>query len=116
MFTNSRVGVVLTRKENYVEWLRKIKSTLIFNGLWDRVCKGEVTENDEDEFGLDMKPYDGGPTKDTSVSKLAIWKNKERKDFSLINAMISEEVRRHIVLVTNSYGALKKLKDLYDSH
>jgi hypothetical protein len=35
----SIVGVVLTDKENYREWYRKIKSTLIFNDLWKGICE-----------------------------------------------------------------------------
>jgi Lhr-like helicase len=30
----SIVGMVLTNKENYREWYRKIKRTLIYNYLW----------------------------------------------------------------------------------
>jgi hypothetical protein len=33
------VGVVLTSKENYKEWYRKIKITLIFNNLWNGICE-----------------------------------------------------------------------------
>ena len=41
----SIVGVVLTNKENYLEWSRKIKHTLVFNVMWDEVCEGQ---NDND--------------------------------------------------------------------
>jgi len=34
----------------------------------------------------------------------------------LIVASINEDVSRHIIPFTNSFGALKKLKELYDSH
>lgn len=37
----SIVGLVLTRKENYPEWSRKIKHTLIVNELWKGFCVGE---------------------------------------------------------------------------
>ena len=37
----SIVGVVLSDKENYPEWSRKIKHTLIFNELWRGICEGE---------------------------------------------------------------------------
>jgi len=37
----SIVGVVLSRKENYPEWSRKIKHSFIFNELWKGVCVGE---------------------------------------------------------------------------
>ena len=35
----SNVSVVLSEKENYQEWFRKIKNTLIFNDLWEEVCE-----------------------------------------------------------------------------
>jgi hypothetical protein len=37
----SIVDVVLTGKENYREWYRKIKSTLIFNDLWKGICEAK---------------------------------------------------------------------------
>lgn len=43
----SIVGVVLTGKENYLEWPRKIKHTLIFNELWKGVCVGEGDKEPE---------------------------------------------------------------------
>jgi hypothetical protein len=97
----SIVGVVLTDKENYLEWSRKIKHTLIFNNLWDGICEGEV---------------DGRPIIPTTNKELAIWKNKDKKAYALIVVMVSEEVSHHIISTKDSYGALKKLKDLYDSH
>ena len=42
----SIVEVVLSRKENYLEWSWKIKHTLIFNELWKGVC---VEGDDEPE-------------------------------------------------------------------
>ena len=38
----SIVGMVLTSKENYKEWYRKIKSTLIFNDLWKGICEAKA--------------------------------------------------------------------------
>jgi hypothetical protein len=35
----SIVGIVLSSKENYQEWFRKIKNTLIFNDMWDDICE-----------------------------------------------------------------------------
>ena len=37
----SIVSVVLSGKENYQEWFRKIKNTLIFNDLWDDICESK---------------------------------------------------------------------------
>jgi len=48
---NSIVGVVLTDTENYAGWLRKLKSTITFNDLWDGVCEGEATKKKDDKFG-----------------------------------------------------------------
>ena len=35
----SIVGVILSGKENYQEWFRKVKNTLIFNDMWDGICE-----------------------------------------------------------------------------
>jgi hypothetical protein len=43
------VGVVLTSKENDKEWYRKIKSTLIFNDLWNGICETIVFNEEEFE-------------------------------------------------------------------
>jgi hypothetical protein len=95
----SIVGVVLSGKENYLEWSRKIKHTLIFNDLWDGICDGDTS-----------------PTKPTIDKELAIWMNKDKKAYALIVASVSEEVSHHIKSIKYSWGALKKLKYLYDSH
>lgn len=42
--------------------------------------------------------------------------NNENKYYGLIVASISEEVNYHIVSIIVSYGALMKIKDIYDSH
>jgi hypothetical protein len=44
------VGVVLTDKENYREWYRKIESTLIFNDLWNAICEAAVVNEEEVEL------------------------------------------------------------------
>lgn len=71
----SIVGVVFIGKENYLEWSRKIKHTLIFNELWKGVCVGEG---------------DKEPEKPTSEKKFGIWKNKNTKAYALIAASINE--------------------------
>ena len=48
----SIVGIVLSRKENYHEWFRKVKNTLIFNDLWDDVCESK-DNNEEPEQPTD---------------------------------------------------------------
>ena len=41
--------------------------------------------------------------------------NRDKKTYPLILYTLSEEVIQHILSAKNSYDALKKLKDLYDS-
>jgi len=95
------VGIVLTGKENYPEWSRMIKHTLIFNELWKGVC---VEEEDKDS----VLP--------TSDKELVIWENKNSKAYALIAASVNEEVSRHISSYSTAFEALQKLKELYDSH
>eukprot|EP00253_Pinus_taeda_P002429 PITA_02429 len=95
------VGIVLTGKENYPEWSRMIKHTLIFNDLWKGVCVGE---GDKD------------PIQPTSDKELVIWENKNNKAYALIAASVNEEVSRHISSYSTAFEALQKLKELYDSH
>ena len=91
----SIVGIVLSGKENYLEWSRKIKHTLIFNELWKGICEGQE---------------ENPPAKPTSDKELAIWENKNCKAYALIAASVSEELSRHISSFSNAYEALKKLK------
>jgi hypothetical protein len=97
----SIVGVVLSGQENYQEWFRKIKNTLIFNDLWEEICE---CKDDND------------PKEPTDAKQLVIWKSKDKKAHTLISASVTEEVRRHILSSTTTFKALEKLKDLYDSH
>eukprot|EP00253_Pinus_taeda_P008830 PITA_08830 len=73
----SIVGVVLISKENYSEWSRKIKHTLIFNELWNRLCVGN---------------RDKEPEQPTSSKEFAIWENKNNKSYALIVASLNEEL------------------------
>lgn len=100
------VGAVLFGKENYWEWARKVQHTLIFNDLWDGICEAEPK-------------VDGTyttPTKPTSDKELAVWLSIDKKAYALIADSINEEVSRHIISDKTSYVALKRLKDLFDSH
>ena len=97
----SMVGIVLTGKENYPEWSRMIKHTLIFNELWKGVCVGEG---------------DNDPVQPTSDKELVIWENKNSKAYALIATSVNEEVSRHISSYSTAFEALQKLKELYDSH
>eukprot|EP00253_Pinus_taeda_P014298 PITA_14298 len=95
------VGIVLTGKENYPEWSRMIKHTLIFNELWKGVCVGDG---------------DNELVQPTSNKELVIWENKNNKAYALIAASVNEEVSRHILSYSTAFEALQKLKELYDSH
>ena len=34
----SLIGETLSRKDNWMEWHRKVENTLIFNDLWLKIC------------------------------------------------------------------------------
>ena len=88
-------------KGNYYEWSRKIKYTLFFNDFWKGVCEREARN----------------PTqKHTSDKEITISRNKNSKDYTLIATLVIEEVIGCIAPFTNSFSALKNLKDLYGSH
>jgi hypothetical protein len=97
----SIVGVVLSRQENYQEWFRKIKNTLIFNDLWEEICEGKD---------------DNDPEQPTDARQLVIWKSNDKNAHALIFVSVTEEVSRHIISNTTMFKVLEKLKDLYDSH
>ena len=78
----SIVGVVLTGKDNYSEWLRKIKHIFIFNDLWVGICEGEG---------------DVAPEELTLGKELAKWKSKEKKAYVLIASTVTKEVSLHIL-------------------
>ena len=53
----SIVGVILSGKENYQnyqEWFRKVKNTLIFNDMWDGICENENLEDKKDGETIEM--------------------------------------------------------------
>ena len=52
----------------------------------------------------------------TSDKEFAIWENKNNKAYALIETSINEEVSHHISPFSNTFEALKKLKELCDSH
>ena len=95
------VGIVLTGKENYLEWSRMIKNTLILNELWKGVCIGDG---------------DKEPEQPTSDKEFTIWENKNRKSYELTVASVSEEVSCHISPFSTAFEALQKMKELYASH
>jgi len=97
----SIVRVVLTGKENYPEWSRKIKQNLIFNELWKGMCVGN---------------RDKEPEHPTLDKEFTIWENKNRKAYVLIATSVNEEVSFHISPFSNAFKALQKMKELYDLH
>ena len=67
----SIVGVILSRKENYQEWFRKVKNTLIFNDMWDGICENENLEDKKDGEAID-EVNKSAPVPPTNVKDLAL--------------------------------------------
>ena len=95
----SIIRIVLAGKENWIEWFRKIMHTLIFNEFWVGMCDG-----------------DNQPTKLTDAKELTVWNMKNSKAYALTASLVSEEVNHHIRSIDDAWNALKKLKDLFESH
>ena len=68
----------MSRKENYHEWFRKVKNTLIFIDMWDGDAIDEVDKS--------------APVPPTNTKELALWKSKDKKVYALIISFVSEEV------------------------
>jgi len=85
------VEVVLLGKENYPEWSRKIKHTLISNELWKGVYVGEG---------------DNELAKPTSAKEIAIQDHKNNKAYALIVESINEEASHHISPFSNDFEGL----------
>ena len=56
------------------------------------------------------------PTISTSNKEREIWEDKYQKAFAVISVTVNEDVSFHIASISDSYGALKKFNDLYDTH
>lgn len=54
--------------------------------------------------------------KPIDAKELAIWNMKNCKAYALVIASISEEVSKHITSIDDAWSALKKFRELYDSH
>lgn len=89
----SIVGVILNEKENYLEWSKKLKHTLIFNEFWVTIYDG-----------------DNPSIKPTNAKELMVWNHKNMKAYALIVASINEEVNCHINSIDDAWNALKNLK------
>jgi hypothetical protein len=87
---------------------------MIFNDLWNGICEVVVVSAEETKSEAQMK--NSRPTIPTSNKERVIWKDKDQKSYDVIVVTVSEEVSLHIVYNNESYGALKKLNDLYDFH
>lgn len=59
---------------------------------------------------------DNQPTKSIDSKELTVWNMKNSKAYALIASSVSEEVNRHISSIDDACNALKKLKDLFESH
>lgn len=92
------VRIMLTSKENWSEWSRKVKHALIFNYFWIRICDSNTQ-----------------PTKLIDAKELVVWNMKNNKAYALIVASFNEKVNCHISSIDDARNALKKVKDLYDS-
>ena len=92
------IGVVLTGKENYREWYRKIKSTLIFNNPWKRICKETVVPNSRKITEEEAKSEEEASILKTKSSKhrrkpvisatnkeREIWEDKDQKAYVVIS-------------------------------
>jgi hypothetical protein len=121
--------VVLIEKGNYREWYRKIKSTLIFNDPWKVIFKEamfhqriKITEEEEEleEEASESKWKSSRPGSKLSIPTSnkdhEIWEDKDHKEYDVIYVMVSEEVIHIIVSISDSYGSLKILNELYDTH
>ena len=83
--------------------------------MWDGICENENLE--DKKYGEAIDEVDkSAPVPPINAKYLALWKSKDKKAYALIIASVSEEVSRHLVSSKSAWEALKKLKDLYDSH
>jgi hypothetical protein len=79
--------------------VKKDQASLIFDDLWDGICDKDIS-----------------PIKPIVDKELAIWTDKDKITYALIVVFVSEEVSWHMRSITYSWGDLKKLKYLYNSH
>ena len=88
----SIVGVILSGKENYQEWFRKVKNTLIFNDMWDGICENENLEDKKDGEAIDEVDK-SAPVPPTNAKDLSLWKSKDKKAYALIIASATEDIK-----------------------
>ena len=83
--------------------------------MWDGICENENLEDKEDGEAINEVDK-SAPVTPTNSKELALSKSKDKKAYALIIASVSEEISRYLVSSKIAWEALKKLKDLYDSH
>ena len=86
--------------------------------MWDGITwnlwKWELEDK---KYGEAIDEVDkSAPVPPMNTKELTLWKIKDKKDYALIIASVSEEVSTHLVYSKRAWEALKKLKYLYDSH
>ena len=86
------VGVVLTGKDNYLEWSRKIKVTIIYNDMLHGICEGTTIKTD---VGMTLKYVPNPPTLEKEPD---ICHTKDNKELAMIIAIVSEKMSQHILL------------------
>ena len=99
----------MSGKENYREWFRKVKNTLIFKDMWDGICEKENLEDKKDGEAIDEVDK-SAPVPPTNAKDLALWKSKDKKAYALIIASVSEEVSRHLVSGKSAWEMIKETK------
>jgi len=109
------------------EWYKKIKRTLIFNDLWKGICEATRIKNIQEEAKSKVESTvsiskskssrkSSRPTNHFQPQTMKYGKTKTRRHMLWSLGAVSEEVSHHIPSISDSYGALKKLNDLYDTH
>ena len=76
--------------------------------MWNGICENENFEDTRDGGVIDEVDK-SAPVPPSNTKELALWKNKDKKDYALIIASVSEEVSRHLVSSKSAWEALKKL-------
>ena len=59
--------------------------------MWDAICENENLEDKKDGEAIDEVDK-SAPVPSTNAKELALWKSKDKKDYALTIASVSEEV------------------------
>ena len=82
--------MMLSGKENYMEWLTNIEHNIIFNDLWDGIFDGDTS-----------------CTKSIEAKDLEVMMNNDYIAYAFIILLVSEEVSHHIMSIKNCWSYLK---------